>query len=47
VATHSTTASVGRPAPDFSLADADGQTVHLADERAHGAVVVVFLRGFA
>lgn len=45
--THSATASVGSPAPDFSLDDADGRTVHLADELAHGPVVVVFLRGFA
>ena len=47
VATHSATASVGQPAPDFSLDDADGRTVRLADELAHGPVVVVFLRGFA
>jgi hypothetical protein len=47
VATHSATASVGQPAPEFSLDDVDGRTVRLADERAHGPVVVVFLRGFA
>jgi peroxiredoxin len=47
VATHSATASVGSPAPDFSLDDVDGHTVHLADELTHGPVVVVFLRGFA
>jgi peroxiredoxin len=47
VATHSATASVGSPAPDFSLDDVDGNTVQLADELALGPVVVVFLRGFA
>ncbi|HEX4777709.1 MAG TPA: hypothetical protein VFW74_13105 [Acidimicrobiia bacterium] len=47
MAIHSTTASVGQPAPDFALDDVDGRTVRLADERAHGPVVVVFLRGFA
>lgn len=47
MATHSATASVGQPAPEFSLDDVDGRTVRLADERAHGPVVVVFLRGFA
>ena len=47
MATHSATAAVGQPAPDFSLDDADGATFHLADELAHGPVVVVFLRGFA
>ncbi len=46
VVTHSATASVGQPAPDFSLDDVDGHTVHLADELTHGPVVLVFLRGF-
>ena len=47
LATHSATASVGQAAPDFALDDADGQTFRLADELAHGPVIVVFLRGFA
>jgi peroxiredoxin len=46
VSVHSSTAAVGTRAPDFTLPDADGNAVHLADELTHGPVVVVFLRGF-
>jgi peroxiredoxin len=47
VTVHSTRASVGEPAPTFSLPDAEGNVVALDDLVAHGPVVVVFLRGFA
>jgi peroxiredoxin len=47
VATHSTTAAVGSAAPDFTLPGAGGATVALAEQLAHGPVVLVFLRGFA
>jgi peroxiredoxin len=47
MATHSTTAAVGQPAPGFTLTDAAGRSVHLAEELARGPVLVVFLRGFA
>jgi peroxiredoxin len=47
MATHSTTASVGTEAPEFSLPDASGATVTLDAARARGPVVLVFLRGFA
>jgi peroxiredoxin len=33
-------------APDFSLADPDGKTVHLSDFRGSQNVVLVFNRGF-
>jgi peroxiredoxin len=46
VSAHSTTAGVGRPAPDFTLTDQHGQVFHLADALSSGPVVVVFLRGF-
>jgi peroxiredoxin len=46
MATHSGTATVGTPAPDFELTGADGQTVRLSEELGHGPVVVVFLRSF-
>ena len=36
---------VGQPAPDFSLPDADGASVALAQLRAHGPVVLSFYRG--
>jgi len=42
----SRTATVGRPAPDFTLSDQHGAEFHLAEAVAHGPVVVVFLRGF-
>jgi peroxiredoxin len=34
-------------APDFTLNDARGQTVHLADYRGKKHVVLIFNRGFA
>jgi peroxiredoxin len=46
MATHSRTAAVGEPAPDFSLTDQHGVAFHLADANAAGPVVLVFLRGF-
>ncbi len=33
-------------APDFSLVDLDGKTVHLSDFRGSQNVVLVFNRGF-
>jgi peroxiredoxin len=36
---------VGDPAPDFTLSDQIGRSVHLADLLAQGPVVVVFYRG--
>jgi hypothetical protein len=43
-----TTASVadGTQAPAFALPDQNGHTVALADELAHGPVVLVFYRGY-
>ena len=46
MATRSRTASVGQPAPDFTLTDPHGSGFHLADAIAAGPVVLVFLRGF-
>jgi peroxiredoxin len=43
---HSRTATVGQPAPDFTLVDQHGSAFHLAEAVASGPVVVVFLRGF-
>jgi peroxiredoxin len=43
---HSTTATVGSPAPDFALPDAGGQLHRLGDLLGAGPVVLVFLRGF-
>jgi len=34
-------------APDFTLTDARGQTIHLADYRGKKHVVLIFNRGFA
>jgi hypothetical protein len=36
---------VGQPAPDFTLPDAGGRQVSLADVRAGGPVVLSFYRG--
>jgi hypothetical protein len=38
-------ARVGQPAPDFSLPNATGRSVGLADLRARGPVVLSFYRG--
>jgi cytochrome oxidase Cu insertion factor (SCO1/SenC/PrrC family) len=35
----------GRPAPDFTLKDQNGQLFHLADHRGH-PVVLYFYRGY-
>ena len=43
---NSRTATVGQPAPDFTLTDQHGAEFHLADAVSSGPVVVVFLRGF-
>lgn len=43
---HSRTATVGQPAPDFTLTDQHGDQFRLADASAEGPVVIVFLRGF-
>ena len=37
---------VGEPAPDFTLPDAGGRPVTLADFRGRKAVVLVFYRGY-
>jgi cytochrome oxidase Cu insertion factor (SCO1/SenC/PrrC family) len=36
----------GQPAPDFTLEDADGKTITLADFRGKKSVVLVFYRGY-
>jgi hypothetical protein len=36
-------AQVGKPAPDFTLADASGRTWHLRQFRGKQAVVLIFL----
>ncbi len=38
-------ARVGQPAPDFTLPNASGGSVSLADLRARGPVVLSFYRG--
>lgn len=38
--------AVGRPAPDFTLPDATGRPVRLADYRGQKPVVLVFYRGY-
>jgi AhpC/TSA family len=47
LATHSSTATVGTPAPSFALPNASGERIGLDDLVAGGPVVLVFLRGFA
>jgi hypothetical protein len=47
LATHSSTATVGTPAPSFSLLNASGERIGLDDLVTRGPVVLVFLRGFA
>jgi hypothetical protein len=37
---------IGQPAPDFTLPDAAGRPVRLADYRGRQAVVLVFYRGY-
>ena len=39
------TATVGRPAPDFTLSSVQGETVRLSDFRGKKAVVLVFIYG--
>jgi len=38
--------AVGQAAPDFTLPDAAGRSVHLADYRGQKPVVLVFYRGY-
>jgi peroxiredoxin len=47
MAVNSSTASVGQPAPDFTLTDQHGVEFHLATASDVSPVVLVFLRGFA
>jgi peroxiredoxin len=44
---HSRTATVGEPAPDFTLTDQDGNEFHLAEAVGEAHVALVFLRGFS
>ena len=37
---------IGKPAPDFSLTDTNGQPVSLADFKNTSNVLLVFNRGF-
>lgn len=39
--------SLHAPAPDFSLQNFQGQTIHLSDFRGKAHVLLVFNRGFA
>jgi peroxiredoxin len=39
--------SLNTPAPDFELADFNGQTYHLSDFRDKTHLLLVFNRGFA
>jgi hypothetical protein len=41
-----TTLRVGDPAPDFTLPDASGRPVSLADYRGRKPVILVFYRGY-
>jgi len=38
--------ALNQPAPDFSLEDFNGQTVHLSDFKNQKNVLMVFNRGF-
>jgi hypothetical protein len=46
VPTTPTALVIGQPAPDFTLPDATGQPVHLADYRGRKPVVLVVYRGY-
>jgi peroxiredoxin len=46
MAVQSRTATVGQPAPDFTLTDQHGAEFHLQGALDTGPVVLVFLRGF-
>jgi peroxiredoxin len=43
---HSRTATLGKQAPDFTLADQHDNEFHLSEALGAGPVVLVFLRGF-
>jgi peroxiredoxin len=40
------TIGIGQTAPDFTLADLNGQDVRLSDFRGKKHIVLAFLRGF-
>jgi hypothetical protein len=44
--THEASVADGAQAPAFALPDTHGKTIALADELAHGPVVLVFYRGY-
>ena len=46
MAVSSSTATVGQPAPDFTLTDQHGSEFSLAAALGRGPVVIAFLRGF-
>ena len=46
VPAHAGVLRVGEPAPDFTLGDARGRPVALADYRGRAPVVLVFYRGY-